>query len=229
MTSQQVIEWAPVIGAGAAVATALTAFVAAVIALVQLRASRIESKQRSRPMVGVDLRPARLANTNFVLTNYGPSPAYNVKVTFDPPFDTMSDADLREFGGYITRRYAKRVPTMMSGAELTNIIGSLSLGDQPEVGSNPFTVTVTYGDKHDEEDTYTDKYVLDTAVVALETKAVSNRDPDVSLAKLAQAMHKLATDNEMERLGFRRHSAAPKAPAQPPKFLARVRTLFSPH
>ncbi|RZL21837.1 MAG: hypothetical protein EOP31_26515 [Rhodococcus sp. (in: high G+C Gram-positive bacteria)] len=178
-------------------------------------------------MVGVDLRPARLTNTDFVLTIYGPSPAYNVKVSIDPPFRTMSDPDLREFGGYITRRYAKPVPTMMSEAELTNIIGSLSLGDQPEVGSNPFTVTVTYGNKHDGKGTYTDKYVLDTAVVALETKAISNRDPDVSLAKLAKAPDKLASEYELKRKGWNYTSASPKR--QQPKLLTPVRKLFSTH
>ncbi|MFL1596225.1 hypothetical protein NQ854_25365 [Rhodococcus ruber] len=196
-----VTAWATVVGSGAAVSTALIALVAAIIALRQLKASRDESKERSRPMVGVDLRPSRYAYTDFVVRNYGPSAAYNVKLSVDPPFEQMS-GDLRDFGRHITRRYEHPIPTLMGGSELTNVIASLSLGDQPQVGNERFTVKVTYGDMPDRTNTYTDQYIFDPAVIALETKATSNRDPEVSLGKLAKAMDSMASEINFARRGW---------------------------
>lgn len=199
MTSDQVTALATSVGAFAALVTALIAWRAATIALRQLKASSDESRERSRPMIGVDLRPSRFANTDFVVSNFGPSPAYNVRVSIEPPFEQMT-GDLRDFGSYITRRYEQPVPTMMGGSELSNLIGSLSLGDQPQIGSERFTVTVIYGDKPDRTDTYTNTYVLDPAVVAMETKATSSRDPEVSLVKLAKAMSDVSAELRRSRV-----------------------------
>lgn len=199
MSPEQVTALATSVGAGAALLTAFTAFIAAFIALRQLKESSLESRERSRPMIGVDLRLGRFANTDFVVSNFGPSPAYNVKVTIEPPFETMK-GDLRDFGSYITRRYEHPVPTMMGGSELSNLIGSLSLGDQPQIGTERFTVTVIYGDKPDRTDTYTNTYILDPAVVAMETKATSSRDPEASLVKLATAMSDVSAELRRSRV-----------------------------
>lgn len=73
-------------------------------AIATLRALRVDSRDRTRPVVGVELLPIVLSRgtCELVIQNIGASVAKNILVTFDPP--------IRESMG-VTAGYAWRVDT----------------------------------------------------------------------------------------------------------------------
>lgn len=180
-TTDLVSAWSDVFSAAGTVVAAVAAATAAVIAIRTLLASKRDSRDRSRPMVGADLvpDPHPSARTAFlVVRNFGPSVAYNVKVAFDPPLvEKPTRSGQPSVLPFIIKRYAEPIPTLIPGNELSNIyfIGERDPDNPEDLLRNDepipdrVTVTITYGSAHDLTEEYSDTFVLDMRVLLLET------------------------------------------------------------
>lgn len=203
-TTDLVSAWATAIGAGGTVVAATAAVAAGVVAIGTLRATKRDSRDRSRPMVGAELVPdphrsARMAS--LVVRNFGPSVAYNVKVDFDPPLvEGKTHSGQRSIVPFIIKRYAEPIPTFMPGNELSNVyfIGKEDPDSPDDVIRNDepiperVTVKVTYGSAPDEFDTYSDTFILDMSVHLWGTFSTHSDSP--------QALQKRST-HALEQVG----------------------------
>lgn len=102
--------------------SAVAAIATAVIAVWTLRDARVDSRERSRPMVLAEFRRAKHSNgtIDLIVRNAGPSIARDVKVTFDP-VPVVPDTGGPYVTPYLLRRYAEPIPALAPGQELTNI------------------------------------------------------------------------------------------------------------
>lgn len=140
-----VLRWFDHHGSGV---SALAAIATAVIAIVTLIAAGQDSRRRTQPMVVVELRYAPDSDTSIdlVVRNAGPTVARDVWVTFDPPLDVPSvgeDGDGPAVG-YVVKRYAKPLPMLAPGQELSNtwFVASYPGGKLTNVEPSPERVTV---------------------------------------------------------------------------------------
>ncbi|MGL5827422.1 MAG: hypothetical protein ACRCYU_21830 [Nocardioides sp.] len=124
------------------------------------------------------------------IQNVGASVAEDIQVTFDPPIEES----MGQLAGFLSRRYARVIPTMGPGRRLTNIYGHLR-GD----GSSSFdeavpvilTVTIAYKDSHGRE--YRDVYDLTTETLRNETtSSPSNTDEKGMQRRLVKALEAIA-------------------------------------
>ncbi len=201
------------VGGGATVVAAAAAVAAAFVAVRTLRATKRDSRDRSRPMVGAELviDPQLSARTaSLVVRNFGPSVAYNVKVEFDPPLaEQPTHSGQPSIIAFLLKRYADPIPTFMPGNELFNIyfIGKEDPDDPDRSIRNDeqipdrVTVTITYGSAPNERDTYSDTFVLDMSVHRWGTFSTHSdslhslqKRSTQALEKIAPAMAHLATD-----------------------------------
>lgn len=179
--------------------TAGVAVAGVLVALRTLRQLRIDSRQRSRPMMAAELRkpPYTEGVQVLVVRNYGPSIARNVKVAFDPP---IPDPDpKRSVGGmspYITRRYAKPICVVTPGMELANIWFVGQPRGDGRVNSEPtppqFTVTIAYNGPDGTGD-YEESFSLDTDLIRAETYVSSSAAPENRLKKIQESLARIAT------------------------------------
>lgn len=152
---------AAIAGAVTASAVVVTAFIAA----RTLKATRDDSRARTRPIIVAELRRELLSpgTTLLVLRNLGASVATNVTVAFNPgpppDVDSLPDTDMWK---WIYHRFAKPITTWAPGWTLSNAIRA---GHDP---LPPVVVTVSYtgpdGTKyHDRYDLHPDHMLKETS------------------------------------------------------------------
>lgn len=177
---------------------ALAAIATAVIAILALRSTAKDSRERSRPVVLAYFRksPDNDRAFDLVLHNYGPSTAFDVDVKFSPPFtadqrtDHMVDA--------LAQRYEKPIPLMPPGSEITNVWWSLDFS-APNLSSknrhpipDEALMTITY--KRGWIRRYREKVKLDTNWMKGDTSTVSSGSRPGLAKQNTEAMKKIAAE-----------------------------------
>ena len=111
-------EW---VGSQEAVIVPLATAVTAIIAIVALRSTASDSRERSRPMVLAFFRksPHNESAFDIVVHNYGTSSASDIEVRFDPPF--TAEQRNNHMVNALAQRYEKLVPLLPPGSEITNV------------------------------------------------------------------------------------------------------------
>jgi len=172
--------------------TGVCALVTSVVAIATLRALRVDSRDRTRPVVGVELLPIVLSRgtCELVIQNIGASVAKNILVTFDPPIRESMGVT----AGYLARRYEQPIPTMGPGRRLTNVYGHRR-GDGTAAFDEDvpldIAVTVDYEDSHGRQ--YRDSYALTSQTLMNETTtSPSNTDEKGIQRRLVQALEAIA-------------------------------------
>jgi hypothetical protein len=118
-------EVATTVSAIAASLSAVLTIVTAVVAIQTLRAARIDSRGRSRPVIIASLQRELLTQgtLNLVIRNFGVSVASNVRVSFDPmppsDLDSLPSGDMRK---WLFETYEKPIQTWPPGWELSNVV-----------------------------------------------------------------------------------------------------------
>ena len=140
---------------------AVATVAAAIAAIITLSMLRGDSRERTRPFVGAHLRSIILGmGSEFVVRNYGPTPATDVKVSFAPPLPKLTGAEAAgKVTPFLERRYSRVIPTLAPGAELSNVYtaGPIETNDEPVPLT--FSVTIDYKD-HRRKKAYSDRYDL---------------------------------------------------------------------
>jgi hypothetical protein len=181
MSESDWIAFAAIAGAVTAVGTVVMAVAIIVTALFAgrtLKATREDSRSRSRPVMVAELQRELLSQgtTLLVLRNLGASVAKNVTVSFDPPppkLDELPDDNMMK---WIYERYATPITTWAPGWTLSNVIRS---GYDSLV---PITVTVAY--EGPDGTPYQDPYHLHPDHILKETSTTPSKTKD--LVKLEQ-------------------------------------------
>lgn len=184
------------VGATAAAVAATAAVFAAVSGLRTLRQNRRDSRARSRPMVAAELRddPYSDATQIFVVRNYGPSIARNVRVTFDPAIPDPSNPKASGTP-FLKRRYAAPIAVMTPGMELDNVyytgeqVGDTRVNREPT--PEQVTVTITY--ENDTGHRFTDEFPLDTNLIRSRTYVESSKSPEARMKVIAESAKTMAS------------------------------------
>ncbi|WP_426375719.1 hypothetical protein ACN9MI_08660 [Rhodococcoides fascians] len=201
-----VSAWAASIGAGATVVAAVAAVSAAVIAVRTLNASRRDSSERTRPLVLAELRPYRYGHKRYarlVIRNVGPTPAYNVRLKFDPELkDLGTRSGSASAVSNIIERYKNPILTLMPGVELSNVYFIGHRNEEAGVWVNDekvpdhVTVTATYGTKIGALYSYTEVFDLDMNIHMLESFTTSSLSEESLNRKSAEATQSIAKSLE---------------------------------
>ncbi len=191
--------WQWLIDSGDALA-GLAAVGTGVIAVIALRSTALDSRERSRPTMLAELRLALESDTtlDLVVRNAGPSAAHDVSVSFLPALTEPASGGPYVIGTLI-RRYAKPIPVIAPGQELRNIwwTGHVT----PESGSKlvnaeptPDEVTILIRYRGRSGRRYEDRYDLVVDTMLATTHSVSStslkgrlKTIDASLKKSANA------------------------------------------
>lgn len=188
-------EW---IGAQQGPVVALAAIVTAVIAIVALRSTAKDSRERSRPIVLAYFRksPNNESAFDLVVHNYGTSAAADVDVTFEPPFTDAQRKD--HMVDSLAQRYEKPIPLMPPGSEITNVWWSLDFSAPNHSGKNRHpipdeaVITITY--KRNWLCSYKEKIKLDTAWMKGDTSTISSASRPGLAKQNAAALTKIAAE-----------------------------------
>ncbi|MBB1197789.1 MULTISPECIES: hypothetical protein [Curtobacterium] len=104
--------------------SALAAIGTAIIAIVTLVSTGLDSRSRTQPVVLAELRYAKNSDTtiDFVVRNLGPTVARDVLVEFDPPLEVpkIEPTGAGRPTSYIVKRYEKPIAMLAPGQELSN-------------------------------------------------------------------------------------------------------------
>lgn len=189
---------------GGAVSTgiaAAAAISAGVVAIRTLRATKRDSRDRSRPMVGAllvhDPHPGS-TYAYLVVRNYGQSVAYDVTVRFEPEIrPTGTRSNKRSMVPALLSRYEREIPNIMPGVELRNLWfvssgeageGKVALNDEPI--PDFVKVTIRYSDGPNfwakANNRYVDTFNLDMATLRGES-VVTHSNDFLGLAKRSTA------------------------------------------
>lgn len=194
MWSLDAWAWLNVNGGGLG---ALAGVATAVVAVVALTRTTNDSRARSRPMVTAELKLAPDSDTSMILAieNRGPTPARNVKVTFDPPLPT--DAPEHSSATYMVRRYSKPLPVLNPGQALTNTWWSGRATSGPELENaepTPDEVTVTIEYDGVGRKRLVDVYPLHVDTVALTTQTISSTSFKGRMKTIAEKLSRVADE-----------------------------------
>ena len=174
------------------------AIVTAAIAAWTLTSSRLDSRERTRPLVTAALVPGPSyshGTTYLVIKNVGATAARGLKVAFDPPlpgYETTEDGQKAVVGPFLRRRYASPIPVLAPGQELVNIYGYLTASRQrtnAEPVPDRFTVAVRYKSERRRRE-YTDSFSLDLTFLYDDTRLSpgDNNKSDVRTNKALEAI-----------------------------------------
>jgi hypothetical protein len=152
---------------------AAAVIVTAIYAGATLRATREDSRARTRPVMVAELVPEPLSHGTTLLRirNAGASVASEVETTFDPAppadVDALPDSDMWK---WLYQRYRKPVPTWAPGWTLSNVIRA---GHDP---LDALSVTLSYqgSDGHH----YSDVYILHPDHVMKATSSTPSKATD---------------------------------------------------
>ncbi|WP_052067855.1 hypothetical protein [Rhodococcoides fascians] len=194
--------WGAIIGGGATAIAATAGVVAATAAVSTLRATKRDSRDRTRPMVGAELvlgsNPAD-QNAYLVIRNYGPTVAYNVQVRFTPRIvPTGTRSGKASFVPTLLARYEKPIKTMMPGVQMRNawwFDRRVESEDGKSVNDEPIperaTVTIRFSDRPNfwskDAQRYTEEFVLDVATLRGELITTRTDDPHALQKRSTQA------------------------------------------
>lgn len=170
---------------------------ASVVGIQTFRRSQRDSKSRSRPMVGAELRPDEYASgtAHMVIRNYGQAVARDVKVTFRPPLPETND--ISTMIPFIEKRYALPISTLMPGTELSNVWPHESEDDN----GVPERVTVVIESLSADTgllgrpDKYRDEFILDINVIKQGTHVTSTASPDGRLKTISESLKTIAKNS----------------------------------
>ena len=144
------------VGALAAVFSAIVFAVAACVAWFQLREAKIDRKARDRPFVVIDFHPEPSSIIKLRISNIGQTIARDVRFVVDPPFVTKqgSQRDLMKLGVFQTG-----IGSLAPGRVIEFLFDTwMKREGLPE----RHAVTITY--KDDKDDPYTEHLDLDLGV-----------------------------------------------------------------
>lgn len=162
--------WVTAIGT---VAMAAAVIVTAIYARGTLRATREDSRARTRPVMIAELVPEHLSHgtTLLLVRNAGASVASDVTVTFDPAppadVDALPDTDMWK---WLYQRYSQPVPTWAPGWTLSSVIRA---GHDP---LDPVSVTLSY--RGPDGYYYSDVYALQPDHVMKATSSTPSKVTD---------------------------------------------------
>jgi len=197
--SSNIWEW---FGSQQAAVVALATVVTAVIAIVALISTARDSTERSRPIVLAYFRlsPHNESAFDLVLHNFGTSAAFDIDVTFDPPFS--EEQRKNHMVDALAQRYGKRVPVMPPGSEITNVWWALDY-QSPGEGKNRYpipddaAVTITY--KGNRIRRHKDMINLDTNWMKGDTSTVSSSSRPGIEKQNADSLKKIAAESRAIR------------------------------
>ncbi|QZQ54444.1 hypothetical protein KZI27_14150 [Curtobacterium sp. TC1] len=177
----------------------MTAILTAIVAIVTIVRTGMDSRRRSQPSVIAELRPAQDSDTviDFIVRNVGPTVARDLTVSFDPAI-TLPEARRLESLATTTliRRYSRPIPNLAPGQEMSNTywIG-VDGGSNKRVNGEPtperVTVTVRYrglGRRW-----LRDSFMLDLDIVTLTTWAVASDSIRGRINEIAASLKDIAS------------------------------------
>jgi hypothetical protein len=131
---------------------------AAAVAIWTLVALRQDSRDRTRPVMIAEIRPAVLSDVaELHIRNAGPSVAKNVSFEFDPELPALEGPEAAGMTTpYLQRRYSRTIPIFGPGMTMHDDYQSANDPDEPV--PEEFTLTINYFDMHGRE--YNDSYEL---------------------------------------------------------------------
>lgn len=185
---------------------AVSAIATAVVAIIALQNTAQDSRDRARPMVLAELRPAADSHDVIMLVvrNAGPSVARDVSVGFDPEI-TLPEDTSQLVTPFLLRRYERPIPSLAPGQELLNVWFDTDHSKDPdERGSLPnaepipdvATVQVAY--RGTGRRLYTDTFRLDVDVIRMMTFATSSDSVPGRLTSIHRSLLSLsASGNEI--------------------------------
>jgi hypothetical protein len=162
-------------------------------------------------MIAAQLRdePSLVSVQTLVITNFGPTIARNVSVTFDPPIpDPSPDRAAQSLTPYLKKRYAKPIPVLIPGAELDNVyfVGGEGQDARKNREPTPDQVTVQISYEGPDEAPYTEKFPLDVDLIRQRTYGTSSDSPEAQAKRAVEALKSI--DKTLTRL---RRELAPDA------------------
>lgn len=166
------IDWIAITSIATAV-MAVAIIATAFFAGHTLKATREDSRARTRPIIVAELRRELLSHgtTLLVLKNMGASIARNVNVGFEPPspanLDELPAANMMK---WIYERYTTPITTWAPGWTLSNVIRA------GHDAMAPITVTVDY--KGPDGTQYQDSYYLHPDHILKETHSTPSKTDD---------------------------------------------------
>ena len=170
---------------------ALLTLLAVVVAVRTLNSSKADSEERSRPVVTGELRPIGHVHgaVALVVANRGSTPAHDVAVTFDPPIPYIPEE--KRFSSsmwYLTKRYAKPIPSLAPRQEFSNIYRTI--GGDDDNGPDRTTMTVEYRGRGKKR--YRDRYVLDLEPLMSETVIGNSRSMEAQTVEGVKQLKTIA-------------------------------------
>jgi hypothetical protein len=188
-------EW---VGDQQAPVVALAAIATAVLAILALRSTAKDSRERSRPVVLAYFRKSPNNDSAFdlVVHNYGPSTAFEVDVKFDPPFTVEQRQN--HIVDSLAQRYEKMIPLMPPGSEITNVWWALDFTAANHSGTNRYPIpdeavmTITY--KRNWIQRYKETVSLDTNWMKGDTSTVSSGSRPGLARQNTDALKKIAAE-----------------------------------
>jgi len=189
--------WQWVVNNGTGLA-AVAAIGTAVVAVIALRSTVADSRERTRPYVLAELSLAAESDStiDLVIRNAGLSVARNVTVTFDPPL-VVPDDGTRYVTEYTVRRYARPIHVFAPGQALSNIwwSGHAEPGGSGLVSGEPTpaecTVTIEYAD--DRHRRFRDDFLLVIDTMLTTTYATSSTSTKGRMKTIDESLKKFAT------------------------------------
>lgn len=197
-------EW---VGDQQSVLVALAAVVTAVIAIVALRSTASDSRERTRPIVLAFFRksPNNESAFDLVVHNYGTSAASDIDVKFQPPFGDEERKD--HMVKSLAQRYDKPVPLLPPGAEITNVWWALDFTAPDESGKNRYptpdetVVSITY--KGNRMRRFKEKVKLDTNWMKGDTATTSSSSRPGLAKQNTASLKKIAEESRAARFLLR--------------------------
>lgn len=192
------VTWQWVVNNGTGLA-AVAAVGTAVVAVIALRSTAADSRERTRPYVLAELSLAAESDStiDLVIRNAGLSVARVVVVRFNPEL-VVPDDGKRYVTEYTARRYAKPIPTLAPGQRLSNIWWSdnTAPGSTSPVNMEPTpevcAVTIEYRD--DRRRRYRDEFSLVVDTMLMTTYATESTSTKGRLGQIAESLESLARD-----------------------------------
>jgi len=185
------VDWTAVGG----ISTAATGLVA----IWALKASRDDSRERTRPVVIAEYRLPAYAwkRVDFVVRNVGGSVARDITVTFNPPLDPPTpNQDMRQF---VIDRYAVPITTLGPGQELSNVVW-VNYPHDPEKDDMPADVVVKIRYRRSRRRWYEDEFRLQTGVFLSHTESRSSEAPEGRLKEIRDVLKAIGKTLEKRRV-----------------------------
>lgn len=180
------------------------------IAVIALRQTAQDSRDRSRPVVIAEFRPARDSTSaiDLVVRNLGASVARDLEVSFEPQL-VVPDTGGPFVTPFLIKRYADPIPAVAPGQDLRNIWWSGAVGHGNDLENSeptPDEVRVNVQYRGSGKSQYCDSFSLHVDIVKMTTYSTSSdslpgrlKTMDASLKQIAGATQQLSRFFRRER------------------------------